>query len=750
MPASSSSSAGTPRSVILVEEYGALAVAIGSALKKFAPRHTTRVVPNLAAAEALAADLRPELLVIDVDPLQAGLVDFFARMRFALPDARVLIIAAGTSRDLLAARQGPVAFEFVEKPFDLAELGRAVEALLTPHGGASGTLRSLGVVDVLPLLCASAATMVLSVEAAGGRRLGEIHLAQGQIVHAVAGAQVDADALVEMLSWPAPRLSEADRELEKSPTIRRRWQPLLIEAFSRPKEELRPRAKTQKQPGATGIDGEAKKVVVIDDTELLLIFVEDILATAAPDINIVTAANGAEGLQRIAAAKPDVVLLDFSLPDFTGDEVCRRLLEEESTADIPIIMMSGHVPEMEATAARYRNVVATIAKPFLSGALLGLVETTLATTRAKKGNPVPLQSSPPAPSMAPSEVVLAKTAKASSPAVRERNGRHKNAAATAVLPSPLSQAGPVEQPKPTASQTSAAPVEVRHRPQQTTAAAKPPGSLVDEPAPEAFPPASPLPERAAPKSALAQAVKVPCLAPDSHAVPSALVPNAALPTTQPQPRSNTPAVLAAQPILLDNIASRLAPFAIPVANSNAVILGIPLEVLAMQFSPTLRMAAIRAKPLSMTVWLHLQGSASLGVALPQAGFELGRVDLNTRGHIDTLRLIPARSAVAKPPLRGQLRVSDVAIQSLTGGNAMQLTPTTASPMTMELFASFQVVAVELSPTFGVGAVVLRSRGADIRVSLQPGSPRTGATFETAQVLLDREGRIAEILLDAIA
>ncbi|MBA2743200.1 MAG: response regulator [Chthoniobacterales bacterium] len=749
MPASSPSSAGTGPSVILVEEYGALAVAIGSALKKFAPGHSTRVAPNLAAAETLAAELRPELLIIDVDPLQAGIVDFFARMRFALPDARVLIIAAGTSRDLLAARQGPVAFEFVEKPFDLAELGRAVEALLTPRGGASGTLRSLGVVDMLPLLCASAATMVLSVEAAGGR-LGEIDLAQGQIVHAVVGAQVGADALVEMLSWPAPRLSEADREFEKSPTIRRRWQPLLIEAFSRPKKELRPRAKTQKQPGAAGIDGEAKKVVVIDDTELLLIFVEDILATAAPDINIVTAANGAEGLQRIAASKPDVVLLDFSLPDFTGDEVCRRLLEEESTADIPIIMMSGHVPEMEATAARYRNVVATIAKPFLSGALLGLVQTTLATTRAKKEKPVPLQSSPPAPSKAPSEAVLAKTAKASSPAVRERNGRHKNAAATAVLPSPLSQAGPVEQPKLTASQTSAAPVEVRHRPQQTTAAAKPPGSLVDAPAPEAFPPASPLPERAAPKSALAQAVKVPRLAPDSHAVPSALVPNAALPTTQPQPRSNTPAVLAAQPILLDNIASRLAPLAIPAANSNAVILGIPLEVLAMQFSPTLRMASIRARPLSTTVWLHLQGSASLGVALPQAGFELGRVDLNTRGHIDTLRLIPARSAVAKPPLRGQLRVSDVAILSLTGGKAMQLTPTTASPMTMELFESFEVIAVELSVTFGVGAVVLRSRSADIRVSLQPGSPSTGATFKSAQVLLDREARISEILLDAIA
>ena len=75
---------------------------------------------------------------------------------------------------------------------------------------------------------------------------------------------------------------------------------------------------------------------------------------------------------------PDLVLLDYSLPDLRGDQICERLLQNEATARIPVVMMSGHVPEMMATAERYPNVVATIAKPFMSEALVQLVHETLA------------------------------------------------------------------------------------------------------------------------------------------------------------------------------------------------------------------------------------------------------------------------------------------------------------------------------------------------------------------------------------
>src|SRR5205814_2742463 len=124
-----------------------------------------------------------------------------------------------------------------------------------------------------------------------------------------------------------------------------------------------------------------KKIVVVDDTEMLLIFVEDVLATAEPDWQITTATSGNEGLREIERVNPDLVLLDYSLPDFNGDEVCRRMLENQQTAHVPVLMMSGHVQQMDATAARFGNVVATIEKPFLSDALVALVQRTLAGDR---------------------------------------------------------------------------------------------------------------------------------------------------------------------------------------------------------------------------------------------------------------------------------------------------------------------------------------------------------------------------------
>src|SRR5207237_8244117 len=67
---------------------------------------------------------------------------------------------------------------------------------------------------------------------------------------------------------------------------------------------------------------------------------------------------------------------------------------------VPISMMSGHVHEMMAVAGKLPNVVATIPKPFISDALVGLVQQTL-----KK---VPLHEKPTFPSE--KEIARAKSA----------------------------------------------------------------------------------------------------------------------------------------------------------------------------------------------------------------------------------------------------------------------------------------------------------------------------------------------------
>jgi DNA-binding response OmpR family regulator len=179
-----------------------------------------------------------------------------------------------------------------------------------------------------------------------------------------------------MFAWPEPRMREPRRTPSANRSIRGPWANIVLEAL-RHVRQVQGTAPAIAPPAPRPVPEGAKKIVVIDDTEMLLIFVDDVLATSHPEWRIATAGTGAAGCKEVERILPDLVLLDYSLPDFNGDEVCRRLLQDERTAHVPVLMMSGHVPEMNAAAARFENIIATIEKPFLSDALVDLVQRTL-------------------------------------------------------------------------------------------------------------------------------------------------------------------------------------------------------------------------------------------------------------------------------------------------------------------------------------------------------------------------------------
>jgi len=62
------------------------------------------------------------------------------------------------------------------------------------------------------------------------------------------------------------------------------------------------------------------------------------------------AGSGAEALARIAAAPPDVVLLDVAMPGMDGLEVCRKLKGDPLTAPLPVIMVTAHVDRKDRLA----------------------------------------------------------------------------------------------------------------------------------------------------------------------------------------------------------------------------------------------------------------------------------------------------------------------------------------------------------------------------------------------------------------
>lgn len=59
------------------------------------------------------------------------------------------------------------------------------------------------------------------------------------------------------------------------------------------------------------------------------------------DFEVITAQNGEEVIRRATLERPDLILLDYSLPDLVGTDVARRLRQAPSTSAIPVIMMSA-------------------------------------------------------------------------------------------------------------------------------------------------------------------------------------------------------------------------------------------------------------------------------------------------------------------------------------------------------------------------------------------------------------------------
>jgi DNA-binding response OmpR family regulator len=700
VPASLESSAGTAPSVLLIEEYDALAAAITAALKKFAPRHRTRVVESLSEAESAAAETQPQLFVIDFDPPHPNAIEFLNRIGPAHPDARVLAIASGTSPEFASERYGPNAIQFVEKPFELADFGAAVQALLGPwtetsSGDSRGTLRDLNLRDLVPLECVSGVTAVLKIEAAG-ERAGEIHFFDGHICHASASGLSGIDALHEIMRWKNARGTETERAVDAPRTIHGPWLHVFLEALHKTKpsaEELK-----TPSPSVSSLDGPkpaktlaktGKKIVVIDDTEMLLIFVEDILSLADPSLQIVTAFTGGDGARRAEVMIPDLVLLDYSLPDLRGDQICERLLQNEATARIPVVMMSGHVPEMMATAERYPNVVATIAKPFMSEALVQLVNETLA-----KG---PL------------------------PAVPQRG----TTTVRTVIDHPASVASPERKPvrhgngKKAVKKSASSKSETKELPGMKISSA--PATIITPPIPPA--PAS-LIEVTEPIATVATPAP-----PHSPATRDIRPAEPALFEPPPLP-STRPAKLAA-------------------SNGGAVVLGLGMEVISVQFTPRFLIGTIRAKPSSTALSLTPQLMPSVAEDRWGAGFELGTVELDSDGRIRTMRVRPTRRPADSIRTHNGFDINDVKLVNETA--CIQLTAGTSAPMTMQLVAVFKVAAVELSDCFEVAQLVLQPEGSRVRITLDPQSRGTAGTeFETVRVRLDASARIAEFVLNSTA
>jgi len=102
-----------------------------------------------------------------------------------------------------------------------------------------------------------------------------------------------------------------------------------------------------------------QKILAIDDSLTLREFIQRCLAKQSADYQIVLAKDGKEGLSLAAREMPDLILLDFVLPDMKGDEVCRRLQADAKTAGLPVVLMSSLTHVVIVCSAKTAATAAT-------------------------------------------------------------------------------------------------------------------------------------------------------------------------------------------------------------------------------------------------------------------------------------------------------------------------------------------------------------------------------------------------------
>jgi len=126
-----------------------------------------------------------------------------------------------------------------------------------------------------------------------------------------------------------------------------------------------------------------EKILVIDDEKEIRKLLHIILS--ANNYNVEEAENGNEGITGAAFLKPDLILLDLSLPDMDGVEVLKRIRE---FSKMPVIILSVKEQENYKIAALDSGADDYVTKPFSPGELLARIRAAIRHSKKEINEPV--------------------------------------------------------------------------------------------------------------------------------------------------------------------------------------------------------------------------------------------------------------------------------------------------------------------------------------------------------------------------
>ena len=130
------------------------------------------------------------------------------------------------------------------------------------------------------------------------------------------------------------------------------------------------------------------RILVVDDSLTIRRALEVILKPQGYQIEF--AEDGRQAVDRACSFEPDLILLDYVLPDMRGPDVCAALRETAATAKTPVVLVSAKGASIRQAYQDAPNVVSYITKPFKPEIVLSVAENALRQPAA----PVPAEAAP--------------------------------------------------------------------------------------------------------------------------------------------------------------------------------------------------------------------------------------------------------------------------------------------------------------------------------------------------------------------
>jgi DNA-binding response OmpR family regulator len=131
----------------------------------------------------------------------------------------------------------------------------------------------------------------------------------------------------------------------------------------------------------TMADTTKKRILCIEDEAEMIDLIRLILGRHGFDVK--GAAGGREGLELVCKEKPDLVLLDLMMPDMDGWEVYQQMKADETTRNIPVIVVTAKAQSIDKVLGLHiAKVDDYIAKPFSPQELLASIDTVLGRKNA--------------------------------------------------------------------------------------------------------------------------------------------------------------------------------------------------------------------------------------------------------------------------------------------------------------------------------------------------------------------------------